>query len=87
MTKTEHITTTHHMVDENVETALEQFVKNFQYTRVNVQDGFITYKITRLEQARSIQREAEQIISRMKLQLKTELKIKLYDAVLLIEPK
>lgn len=86
--KVEHIeTVTHHLVDENVETELDQFRTSFPYTRVNVQDGYMNYKIVRLEQARSIEREAREIISRLKLELKTELKINRWDAVLTIEPK
>ena len=87
MINTEHITLTNHNVDDHTESALEQFRTNFQYTRVNVQDGYMNYKITRLEQARSIEREAKEIIARLKLSLKTHLKTNVWDAVLTIEAK
>ncbi len=85
MKKTEQIETpTHHNVE--VDDALETFRKHFRYYRVFVHDGYMTYKILRLEQARSIQHEANKLIADLKLPLKTELNKSPYDAVLTIEP-
>lgn len=87
MIKTEHIETpNHHMVDDSIISAFEQFRKAFRYTRINVQDGYMNYKIIRIEHARSIEQEAKAIISRLKLPLITTLKISRWDAVLTIEP-
>lgn len=87
MTKTEHIETkTNHAVDGHVEQALNQFREAFGFTRVNVQDGYMNYKIVRLDSARSMRDKAKEIISRLQLPLKTELRINEWDAILTIEP-
>lgn len=85
---TEHnATLTNHHVDDHLDVVFDQFRKNFPYTKVNVQDGYMNYTIKRIEQARSIKEEADKTITRLKLSLKTTLKIMQYNAVLTIEPK
>lgn len=88
MITTEHnATLTHHMVDNGIETAFDQFIKHFPFTNINVQEGYINYTLKVIEQAESIKGIADDLISRLKLELKTSLKIHRYNAVLTIEPK
>jgi hypothetical protein len=85
---TEHIETpTAHQIDDHKISPMEQFRVAFRYTRVTVHDGYMNYTTIRKEFAKSIQAEAEEIITRLRLPLKTGLKISPWNAVLTIEPK
>jgi hypothetical protein len=88
MTENQHITLTHHMQDETAEvSALELFRVKFPYTRVYVDDHFMNYCILRKQLAKSILKEAEELIKANKFPLTARLVISITDANLIIETK
>jgi hypothetical protein len=88
MTQTETYQTSHAVDNEiDIQQALELFWKRFPLSRsLRVHDGFITYELRGMDN-RKWEREANEIITDLDLQLKATLENNIHSQILTIERK